>query len=95
MMHSQLDAEYGARMLERTYRLSDVLCAFPSRTFYGDRLAAAPANAERRIAWDGEVHPALEPDPPAVEFAVKELRRRRASAQRRRKQTLRSQRCDR
>jgi DNA replication ATP-dependent helicase Dna2 len=37
-------------LLDETYRMSDALCRFPSATFYGGRLRAAPPAAARRFA---------------------------------------------
>ncbi|GAB4224251.1 MAG: hypothetical protein Kow0062_25720 [Acidobacteriota bacterium] len=40
-------------LLERTYRLNEALCAFPSRAFYGGRLVPAERAAARRLRLSG------------------------------------------
>lgn len=56
-------------MLTTTYRMNDVLTAWPSRTFYDGRIQPAPGVAKRRLkvnqsgtSWDF----ALDPNQPAV-----------------------------
>lgn len=61
-----LHAAYGSRLLTKTYRMNQELCAFPSRAFYDERLEPAAANATRRLQLEGDVDELLLPDPPAV-----------------------------
>jgi DNA replication ATP-dependent helicase Dna2 len=56
-------------MLTTTYRLNDVLAAWPSRTFYGGMIQPAPGVAERRLRLanvDERWAFALDPQQPAV-----------------------------
>jgi len=56
-------------MLTDTYRMNDALTAWPSRTFYGNRLRPAPGIGERRLQLapvDDLWQPILDPAHPAV-----------------------------
>ncbi|MBN1921165.1 MAG: AAA family ATPase, partial [Anaerolineae bacterium] len=56
-------------MLTDTYRMNDVLTAWPSRTFYDNRLRPAPGIGSRRLQLapvDDLWQPILDPDHPAV-----------------------------
>lgn len=56
-------------MLTETYRMNDVLTAWPSHTFYADRLHSAPGVGERRLELaplDIRWAPILDPAYPAV-----------------------------
>ncbi len=63
-----LGAHYPPLMLRTTYRMNDVLNAFPSRVFYDGRLSAEPWVAKARFAAvPGGPHDELfDPDRPAV-----------------------------
>jgi len=55
--------------LDRSYRLNDGLCAFPSRTWYEGSLTSAPAVAAARLAPSGGsdlLDRILAPEPPAA-----------------------------
>lgn len=56
-------------LLDRTFRLNEALCAFPSAAFYGGRLHPAPSAAARRFApppHDPALAAVLAPDPAAL-----------------------------
>ncbi|MCB9497446.1 MAG: AAA family ATPase [Fibrobacteria bacterium] len=61
------------QMLETTYRLNDVLCRWPSREFYGGRLAPSPEAGARRLtvaAPKGPMGGILDPSRPLVHVPV-------------------------
>jgi len=56
-------------LLDVTYRMNDVLTAWPSRTFYAGAIRSGPGVAERRLALQGQAGRwgyALDPQQPAV-----------------------------
>lgn len=63
-----LAALYPSTMLRTTYRLNDGLHAFPSREFYGGRLAPSdPAGGARfGVVTGGSFDPVFDPDAPVV-----------------------------
>lgn len=63
-----LHDRYGGSLLDVTYRMNDGVCRVVSETFYGGRLRAAPAAAERRLPFTpgGRHDEALDPERPVT-----------------------------
>ncbi len=67
-----LVGKYPSTMLETTYRMNAEVCAFPSRHFYGGKLAPSAAATTRRLALrpGGRFRAALDPEMPSVLLEV-------------------------
>lgn len=59
---------FGSTLLDTSYRMNDGVCRVISDTFYGGRLRAAPAAAERRLPFraGGRLDEVLDPERPVV-----------------------------
>lgn len=68
-----LDERFGSTMLERTYRMNEALCAFPSRTFYGGRLHPADEARDRVLDPSRFSHPALRHEAPGLIWPMRHL----------------------